>query len=51
MLKSVITGRFVDEFIGKTVKLKNRVDRKFDRLIIVAENKKTDIWQKEANKT
>lgn len=48
MLKSVITGRLVDEFIGKTVNLKNRIDRKFDRLIIVADNKKTDIWQKEA---
>ena len=47
MLRSETTGRLVDEFINKTVMLRENMNSKFHRLIVKATVKRNDIWQKE----
>ena len=47
MLKSETTGRLVDEFINKTIMLRENMNSRFDRLIVKSTVKRDDIWQKE----
>ena len=49
-IKSETTGRLVDEFINKTVMLKENMNSKFDNLIVKATVKRDDIWEKEFQK-